>query len=61
MKKRSNLMFLKNKALAVFRFGHKEDPEVTFLEEGSEFEIEPETIDGPYEIPIVYVNEEDDV
>jgi hypothetical protein len=54
-------MFLKNKALAVFRFGHKEDPEVTFLEEGSEFEIEPETIDGPYEIPIVYVNEEDDV
>jgi hypothetical protein len=26
MKKRANLMFLKNKALTVFRFGHKEDP-----------------------------------
>ncbi len=27
MTKRNKLMFLKNKALAVFRFGYKEDPE----------------------------------
>jgi hypothetical protein len=43
MKKRANLMFLKNKALTVFRFGHKEDPEAAFLKEWAELELKSES------------------
>jgi hypothetical protein len=51
MTKRNKLMFLKNKALAVFRFGYKEDPEAAFLKEWAEYELNSESMDCLKDVP----------
>tara|TARA_B110000977_G_scaffold45355_1_gene61661 strand:+ start:1165 stop:1344 length:180 start_codon:yes stop_codon:yes gene_type:complete len=51
MTKRNKLMFLKNKALAVFRFGYKEDPEITFYRKWVEFELNDESMDWAKDVP----------